>query len=398
LRCLRKEDFSLFLKKIPHNLQRHGSKFFIFRLEFDLKKIWPHLSISLLALMILGSTAFAKTRMSFEIKEAIKGGDLAALTARIDKYTPFLEEGESDFIKEVTLEESYMSLDEGYVLAYQKLETKENDEREDQDKKERTGEKQRTKPLAYLVKKGDTLIRLAQRFNLKVASIAESNFMKNSDFLRRGQTIYIPSVDGIVYKVKKGENISAIVIRFKGNYSKTLRANGLSVASKIYPGQRLTIAGGRRKIKTVTRLAKNSNSGYSQVGGSSARSTYHGSTKAYGRFIYPVGRGNCFNGYHWWAIDCPRPYWTPIHAADGGVVVKARHGYSGGYGNYVEINHGNGFATLYAHMIKLNVSLGQRVGQGQVIGFVGSTGRSLGSHLHFEIHVGGVRINPFRYL
>ena len=97
-------------------------------------------------------------------------------------------------------------------------------------------------------------------------------------------------------------------------------------------------------------------------------------------------------------IDIGAPKGTPIKAAAGGTVTVAQYGYSGGYGNYVIISHGNGIQTVYAHCNSLNVTVGQKVSQGQQIATVGSTGRSTGNHLHLEIRVNGVAQNPQNYL
>lgn len=94
------------------------------------------------------------------------------------------------------------------------------------------------------------------------------------------------------------------------------------------------------------------------------------------------------SSYHKGADICA-PYGTPIYAADSGVVTTAGYHYS--YGNYVIINHGNGYRTLYAHASRLNVHVGQAVSQGDVIAYVGSTGNSSGNHCHFEVYVNGVR-------
>lgn len=95
-------------------------------------------------------------------------------------------------------------------------------------------------------------------------------------------------------------------------------------------------------------------------------------------------------------IDIGVPTGTPIRAAAGGVVVTA--GWMGGYGNAVIIDHGGGMATLYAHQSRIAVGSGQSVGQGQVIGYVGSTGNSTGPHLHFEVRINGSPRNPNNYL
>lgn len=97
-------------------------------------------------------------------------------------------------------------------------------------------------------------------------------------------------------------------------------------------------------------------------------------------------------------IDIGAPKGTPIKAAAAGTVTVAQYGYSGGYGNYVIISHGNGVQTLYGHCNTLNVSVGQKVSQGQQIATVGNTGRSYGNHLHLEIRVNGIAQNPQNYL
>jgi murein DD-endopeptidase MepM/ murein hydrolase activator NlpD len=97
-------------------------------------------------------------------------------------------------------------------------------------------------------------------------------------------------------------------------------------------------------------------------------------------------------------IDIGCPYGTPIRAADAGVVSYVNYGWGGGYGNFVLITHGSGYATLYAHLSSITVSAGRRVGVGQVIGAEGSTGYSTGPHLHFEIRLNGEYQNPLSYL
>ncbi len=123
--------------------------------------------------------------------------------------------------------------------------------------------------------------------------------------------------------------------------------------------------------------------------------------KAVGSFKYPVyGRLTSGYGARWGTthkgLDLAAPYGTPVKASDGGTVIFA--GWGNGYGNLVKIDHGNGFVTYYGHNSRLAVSVGQKVAQGEVIAYVGSTGDSTGNHVHFEIRKNGIACNPLNYL
>lgn len=97
-------------------------------------------------------------------------------------------------------------------------------------------------------------------------------------------------------------------------------------------------------------------------------------------------------------IDIGVPVGSPVVAADNGVVILAKTGYNGGYGNYIVVSHGGGISTLYAHNSSLTVGVGARVSRGQVIARSGNTGRSTGPHLHFEVRVNGRPVDPMPYL
>jgi murein DD-endopeptidase MepM/ murein hydrolase activator NlpD len=92
-------------------------------------------------------------------------------------------------------------------------------------------------------------------------------------------------------------------------------------------------------------------------------------------------------------LDIAAPIGTPIYASDGGTVISAGWN-SGGYGQLIEIDHKNGYTTRYAHLNKISVKVGQEVPQGFRIGDMGTTGRSTGPHLHFEIRKGGGAVDP----
>ena len=124
-----------------------------------------------------------------------------------------------------------------------------------------------------------------------------------------------------------------------------------------------------------------------------------GGYQSQGFFIWPTGArylsGYDFgqNGHN--GIDIFATEGTPVFAADNGVVTMAQGGWNYGYGNVVQIDHGNGFVTIYAHLSVIEVSMCQAVGAGQVIGAAGNTGNSFGAHLHFEVRKGGGNINPW---
>jgi murein DD-endopeptidase MepM/ murein hydrolase activator NlpD len=97
-----------------------------------------------------------------------------------------------------------------------------------------------------------------------------------------------------------------------------------------------------------------------------------------------------------WGMDFSAPRGTPIYATGSGTVIRADDN-SSGFGNHVRIDHGYGYVSLYAHMYKFNVRRGQKVNRGDLIGFVGSTGRSEGPHVHYQIFKDDVRINPINF-
>lgn len=123
-----------------------------------------------------------------------------------------------------------------------------------------------------------------------------------------------------------------------------------------------------------------------------------------GNYMWPLPAGGYMSCYFGesdpmgrphYAVDCAIAGGTPVYAANDGSVVRAQ--YHDSYGNYVLLDHGNGQATLYAHMSGLAVGAGQSVAKGQVIGYVGSTGFSTGNHLHFEFRINGQKVNPLSY-
>ena len=119
---------------------------------------------------------------------------------------------------------------------------------------------------------------------------------------------------------------------------------------------------------------------------------YTAFTSPYGYRTHPVYGGKRFH----YGVDLAAPKGTPIYATRAGTVTIAK--YDSSAGNYVQINHGDGYKSVYMHMTKDTVSVGQYVSQGQVIGYCGSTGASTGPHLHFGISYNGNYVNPANYI
>ena len=178
--------------------------------------------------------------------------------------------------------------------------------------------------------------------------------------------------------MKKGDTLKAIATKYHGDVDDIIAYNRLADASDIAPGATIVIPGG----EVVAAPAKKKPVG--SAGGSIAS----------GYFKHPLPGSVRTQGIHGYnGVDLGAPIGTPILAAASGNVILSRvGGYNGGYGNYVVIKHPNGTQTLYAHMSSNAVSVGDYVAQGQTVGRVGSTGRSTGAHLHFEVR--GAK-NPF---
>jgi murein DD-endopeptidase MepM/ murein hydrolase activator NlpD len=254
--------------------------------------------------------------------------------------------------------------------------------------------KLKEKYTKYTVLGGDTLSGIATKYGITSDSIKWSNNITDENALKPGQELNIPSVTGIVYTIKSGDSLEGIANKFKTSSALILSQNDL-YGEELVIGAQLIVPDGVIEAPPAPKVATTSGTS-SKSGGRYGSASPIGRTGSF-RFPTSVGRSGYYNGYHWWAIDVPNSIGTPIYAADSGQIVQAKYGYNGGYGNTILINHGAGFSTRYAHMSTLLI-LGGYVTKGQVIGYMGSTGRSSGSHLHFEVMVNGAKQNPLRYL
>ena len=232
----------------------------------------------------------------------------------------------------------------------------------------------------YIVRKGDSLSQIAKMFDVSVNTIIWANDLHKS-LIKEGQTLIILPVSGIKHTVEKGETLTSITKKYKGDLKEMMQFNDLSEDSKLAVGGVIIIPDGEMGSYSYSATSN----------GYIARGT--GGPSYDGYYIRPVNgrKSQGLHGYN--AVDIAAPIGTPIFAsASGKVIISRDYGWNGGYGYYIVIKHDNGTQTLYSHNSSNIVYVGQNVVQGQVIGYVGSTGRSTGPHIHFEIR--GAK-NPF---
>lgn len=240
-----------------------------------------------------------------------------------------------------------------------------------------------TQPVTYQTYKvtsGDTISGIAKKFGLtNISTLISVNDIGNVRQLAAGQKLRIPSIDGIIYTVKKGDSLSGITGKYKISLEQLLDVNELS-SETLTAGQQLFLPGAAMDANSLRNAM-------GELFRMPIAAQFRWSSP-YGYRIDPIAGVKSFHT----GTDMACPTGTPILAAMSGKVTTT--GINRVYGNYVIIDHGNGYQTLYAHMSKIIASKGQWVSQGTRIGLVGSTGYSTGPHLHFTVYKNGKLIDP----
>lgn len=273
----------------------------------------------------------------------------------------------------------------------------------------------RMEVIKYTVEAGDTLFGIAEKFGLKPETILWANQFvlgDNPHNLRPGQELNILPVDGAYHRWSAGDGLNGVakfftvkpedIINFPANNLNPEMIGDWSNPN-IEAGTWLIIPGGKREFVnwSAPEIPRDNPSVAKVLGPGACGSIANGAVGA-GVFIWPANNhflsGFDYNpGANHSGIDIDGETGDPVYAVDNGVVVYA--GWNNwGYGNVVVINHGNGWQTLYAHLSAYYVQCGQSVYQTNIIGAIGNTGNSTGSHLHFEMMYNGTKVNPHNYL
>ncbi len=248
------------------------------------------------------------------------------------------------------------------------------------------------KPIDHIVKEDETIESIGKAYGISVESLKFANNLTGSK-LKVGEILVIPPVEGTLHTVKRGDTIKSLSKKYNVATQTIVDFNYLDAPYELAVGQIITIPDAKLPTtqKYYTQGDTYDTSSYGLI-------PYAGSgTKGTGAFLWPFS-GIITQGFHKYhpAIDIAANTGN-IVAADKGTIIRAGW-WQGGYGNAVQIDHGNGYVTTYAHMSVISVSNGQDVSKGEKIGVVGSTGRSTGPHVHFTIQLDGKYINPLSVL
>ena len=246
--------------------------------------------------------------------------------------------------------------------------------------------------VGYVVQTGDTVSVIAESFGVSPEYVLWNNpeLRDDPDHLAIGQEISVPTVDGLIYEVRLGDTLSEIGALYDVEIADIVafEANQLSSPDDIIDGLVLLLP------DAVPPSTQGASLSSARVGGAAGFSGY----------VWPVvgpissyfgeyrGAGNTHRG-----LDVVGPYGAPVGAAAAGQVTLVSW-QSWGYGNHVVIRHADGSQTLYSHFSDMYVQQGQWVDQGEAIGGLGCTGYCTGTHLHFEVIIGGVKMDPLDYL
>lgn len=261
--------------------------------------------------------------------------------------------------------------------------------------------------LTYTVESGDTLSTIAHRFGVSTDTIVWANDIANPARLKVGTALRILPVSGVAHTTGKGDTLAGLAKKYGVETEKIAKQNHLTTDAKLIAGMNLIIPGARKMIETtptyIAAAKKGSYASYRKpTSFDGAIVTTNAEKDKAGKWMIKPTNGlytTYFRPGHW-AVDIANRASPNVDAAAAGTVVQSQCGWNGGYGCMVLIDHGDGFQTLYGHLAKLYVSVGEKVEKGASIAKMGHTGNvhgPTGIHLHFEVVKNGRKVNPLAY-
>ncbi|MBD3311698.1 MAG: peptidoglycan DD-metalloendopeptidase family protein [Candidatus Magasanikbacteria bacterium] len=260
--------------------------------------------------------------------------------------------------------------------------------------------RERNETIIYEVQPGDVVGVIAERFGISVATLLWANDLSSGSVIRPGDRLKILPISGIGHTVKSGDTILKLAQTYDADVSEIINYNSLKNDGRdIYVGQELIIPDGIKPqpVRTYTQPVRRYET-FSQVTAPPASD----STPAGSGYLWPTSAKIITQYFGWkhYGLDIAGPIGTPLYATKAGTVVKVGSPleWNLGYGGFVKIDHGGGVTSLYAHASSVYVGVGEKVAQGQTVAGMGSTGRSTGPHIHFEIRVNGKYQNPLQYI
>ena len=239
----------------------------------------------------------------------------------------------------------------------------------------------------YLVRPGDTPGEIAETYGISVETILSHNNISSDDHVIAGDILEILPVDGVQHTVVAGDTVGSLAKQYDVDTEDIIAFN--TIGSELQVDEKIIIPGAQGEIVSVAR-SHNKRTNVTAKGYDLDEYIFPCDcivTQGYGNTRFARASGFYTNNWHG-GVDfgSSRGTGTPIVAIDGGEVITVKNsGHNGGYGSYVKIKHDTGVDALYAHNSSNTVSVGQRVEQGQIIGYMGTTGRVTGPHVHLEI-------------
>ncbi|HLD25868.1 MAG TPA: M23 family metallopeptidase [Candidatus Andersenbacteria bacterium] len=253
-----------------------------------------------------------------------------------------------------------------------------------------TSTTQPKKAFVYTVQADDTIDGIAAQFNVSTNTILWANGLSSTTALKVGDHLTILPITGVLHTVDAGDTISGLAAKYDADAAEIISFNQIGDGSKLSLGQKIIIPDGYIAPRKAPAILPPD----SKVALEPDANVPPASDAAGAGFVWPTSTRHIAQYFRWGhtGIDIDNRSRPAIYAADAGTVNYT--GYLGGYGNLITIDHGNGLSTYYAHLDKFYVTPGETVTKGEAIGQMGSTGRSTGPHVHFEVRKGGQPVNP----